>query len=638
MHSLRNAPRLLAELAFILLLCLEVTWQIKGYISPWRRGDEATLCAMGCDYALVHIKYTIPPAIALSFLYRPLMTYLDVYKIIFLVTIAVVSTIPWDSYLIRTKIWTYPPNAIIGPTLFNIPAEEVFFFVIQTYTTSLLYLILSKATFHSIFLRSERKGGYPGGPTNKRWPFYKYAGQLFFATAIGVAWYLFNAAGEGTYMGLIVGWAFPFLLFLWTMGYQLLVGLPWTNTVLPVLIPTVYLWIVDTLALRRGTWVIESGTKFGIHLWPGLEIEEAFFFLVTNTLIVFGMVAFDTALAVLHTFCPADWVVPGFPSAILLMKALLKPTSSYDEDRILGLREAVGRLRRKSRSFYLASGTFQGKLRIDLIVLYSFCRVADDLVDDAASAEEAKIWINRMTEYLDMSYDSNVEKDTICDFIREHFPPQAHSALVMLPTHLLSKQPLYDLLKGFEMDLEYVGTNGEPAFPIVTERDLDLYGARVAGTVAESCLDLVFADIPNQTSDSARRRIIRSGAAMGAALQYVNISRDIAVDAAMKRVYIPLTWLKEEGLTPQDVIKNPTGIKIEMLRWKLLDRAFKIYDQSKAAIEELPLQARGPMRVAVESYMEIGRVLKEGGAPIKQGRATVPKLRRIMVAWRALSQ
>ena len=50
-------------------------------------------------------------------------------------------------------------------------------------------------------------------------------------------------------------------------------GLPLSSTLIPVLLPTLYLWIVDTLALKRGTWVIESGTKLGWHLWDGLEIE-----------------------------------------------------------------------------------------------------------------------------------------------------------------------------------------------------------------------------------------------------------------------------------------------------------------------------------------------------------------------------
>ena len=149
----------------------------------------------------------------------------------------------------------------------------------------------------------------------------------------------------------------------------MLLGLPWTNTILPVIVPTSYLWIVDTLALRRGTWVIESDTKLGWHLWPGLDIEEAIFFLVTNILIVFGQVAFDNALAVLHAFTPSEQPIPEWPSPVLLLRALLKPPSEYDAERLVGLREAAARLRRKSRSFFLASGAFQGRLRIDLILL-----------------------------------------------------------------------------------------------------------------------------------------------------------------------------------------------------------------------------------------------------------------------------
>lgn len=59
------------------------------------------------------------------------------------------STFPRDSYLITTGVWSkqrsghdkftanhlqaYPENVILGPTLFDIPIEELFFFIIQTY-------------------------------------------------------------------------------------------------------------------------------------------------------------------------------------------------------------------------------------------------------------------------------------------------------------------------------------------------------------------------------------------------------------------------------------------------------------------------------------------------------------------------
>ena len=385
----------------------------------------------------------------------------------------------------------------------------------------------------------------------------------------------------------------------------------------------------------------ENQKRKVFHISIVLTLDrEAFFFLVTNCLIVFGLVAFDNALAVLDTFSPFESLVPDWPSPIILIKALLIPASKYDGQRILGLQEAVVRLQEKSRSFFLASGTFEGKIRLYLIVLYSFCRVADDLVDEATSVRDARDWIAKLRKYLDISYDMEGKQASVQDFVRDTFPARAHSALLLLPIAHLSREPLEELLKGFEMDLgfsEGADSQNYSMHPIQSQADLDLYGFRVAGTVAQLCLEITFAQLPSQTDNGTRGRLIRAGVRMGIALQYVNIARDIATDALLHRVYIPSTWLAEEGLTLETVIKNPKGARIEKLRARLLNRAFELYQQSKDVIAELPVKVRGPMRVAVESYMEIGRVLREGKYPLKADRATVPKSRRIWVAWTALS-
>ena len=416
----------------------------------------------------------------------------------------------------------------------------------------------------------------------------------------------------------------------------MIIGLPTINTIIPILLPTLYLWVVDTLALKRGTWVIESGTKIGLHVWDGLEIEEAVFFLLTNVLIVFGLIAFDNAFAILQAFPHLFPVLPALPSPVLLVQALLVPLGAYDESRIEGLKQALGRLSAKSRSFYLASGVFQGRLRVDLVILYSFCRIADDLVDEASSIEEARHWINELNRYLDLAYGSASEEKhrSVDDYVRSSFPPSAQAALQMLPTAYLSPAPLYDLLKGFETDL-YFSSSKNP-FPIDNEATLSLYGARVAGTVAELCLELVYHHTTAVTMKSQRDRIVGAGARMGIALQYVNIARDIAVDAANGRVYLPKTWLQDEGLTPEEIMRAPTSFKADRLRQRLLNSAMMIYDEAKQAIEELPSEARAPMRVAVESYVEIGRILRTSEYQIKAGRATVPKIRRLRVAWLAL--
>jgi len=176
----------------------------------------------------------------------------------------------------------------VGPTLFRIPAEEIFFFIIQTYNTTLLYLLLSKPTFHPIYLCREDHSH-----AGARLRALRTLGQLVLVVTIIMGVGMVVTKGEGMYMGLILAWAGPFLLLLWygtpelqmwvclenaadgsrSLAYQFIACLPLSNTLLPVVLPTLYLWLVDTLALKRGTWVIESGTKLGFHLWDGLEIE-----------------------------------------------------------------------------------------------------------------------------------------------------------------------------------------------------------------------------------------------------------------------------------------------------------------------------------------------------------------------------
>lgn len=231
-----------------------------------------------------------------------------------------------------------------------------------------------------------------------------------------------------------------------------------------------------------------------------------------------------------------------------------------------------------------------------------------------------------------MSYDPS--QPSTKSYITSVFPESARAALVFLPTSYLSLPPLYDLVEGFATDLKF--SLPSDVFPISDESALQVYASRVAGTVAESCIELVYHHSSTSISETSPQSIIHAGGRMGVALQYINIARDIAVDARIGRIYLPTTWLKEEGLAPSDVLKYPGSAKVEALRQRLLDAAMKIYHEAKGAIDRLPREARGPMKVAVESYIEIGRVLRTPGYKVKAGRATVPKVRRVMVAWKAL--
>jgi lycopene beta-cyclase len=60
---------------------------------------------------------------------------------------------------------------------------------------------------------------------------------------------------------------------------------------LAVGVPTLWLWVADRVAIGAGIWSISPRFTTGAHLF-GLPAEEALFFLVTNLLVVQGLLLF----------------------------------------------------------------------------------------------------------------------------------------------------------------------------------------------------------------------------------------------------------------------------------------------------------------------------------------------------------
>ncbi|KAK6526735.1 hypothetical protein TWF281_009937 [Arthrobotrys megalospora] len=619
-----------------------------------------------------HAKYTIPVAILLTILLSPFKTSVDNYKITYLLIIAVTSTVPWDSYLLRNEVWTYPEHAVIGTTFWKIPVEELFFFVVQTYITSLICIIVGKSIIPAAYLPTlpitppspsieeakPRKRKHLIQNDYKRLLRIGLFGAIFTASLVVIGVRLAHNGGRGTYMGLILVWACPVILLLWCLSHQYILSIPAKNVLVPIILPTVYLWFVDTLALKNGTWVINPEKSSGVKLWEYLDIEEALFFLVTNILITFGQLSFDHTLAVITGFPETfDFAIPSWPPFFLMARGLSFPVKSYPSRRILNLRDAIVKLQNKSRSFSLASSVFEGRLRIDLVLLYAFCRNADDLIDEADTPEEARKALTKLSEAVATTFSQyrSSTNNTSNDGVNlkppismlYNLPEEMASSLEMLPIDVIPLKPIQGLLEGFGMDLQFplIGNKTknytvDDKFPIETEQDLKRYGYCVAGTVAELLLHLVFHHSPTKDITKKKRdEIIQAGANMGIALQYINISRDIAKDALMGRCYIPSDWLAEYNLTPPMVVEKPDRHGVRMLRRRLLGTAMEIYYKNRGAIERLPTHcgARKGVRGAVENYVEIGRVLleRDDGMPIGN-EATVSKARRFWVFVKAL--
>ncbi|KAF4594780.1 phytoene synthase [Ophiocordyceps camponoti-floridani] len=589
---------------------------------------------MGYAYWLVHLTWTVPPAVLMTGLYWPFLTRLELYKILTLIGISLVAATPWDSYLIRNRIWFYPPDAIAGPRLFSIPLEEFFFFIVLTYNTSLLYVLTTKPLVLPTYL--------------VRRPRALAVDCVVLAVVFVAAVAAVRSGGRGTYMGFIVVWATPFVAFLWVLSHRFLLALPRKTILLVILVPSVYLCFVDNLVLQRGTWVIENKTKLDIQVLGSLDIEEAFFFFITSLLIVMGLVSIDHAVALAEyeaaTSPAADELhLPSYGS--IMISYLWRRRDPLDLVFLQSLAEAVDLTSKKSQSMFIGSAIFEGALRIDLIRLYSFYRTVDDLVDDSPDDEAARLAIQQCSEAIKARFGSRWKQadglqydwqNCVSGLKEEQLAPCLRSSVAQLPASRLTPEPLSHLLDGMQTDLVFSAPTR--SYPIETEKDLETYAYNVAGSVAAAILGLVSHYYHPSTRAELQQRVLRAGEAMGCALQYVNIARDVGRDAAIGRVYIPNSWLRSEGLTAAEIVADPCRSQVVKLRRRMLDKAETTYEANVGAIHELPREIRGPMMTVVDSYLAIGKTVRK--LPVEslgwKGKTRLPLLRRLVVVRQAL--
>jgi lycopene cyclase domain-containing protein len=191
------------------------------------------------------------------------------------VVIALVYTTPWDNYLVATGVWWYNPNLVTGITLGWVPIEEYTFFIVQTLLTGLWLLAMR----HFVFKARPTLAPSTG---LRRWT---SAGTLLLWLASTLT--LLLGWRPGTYLALILSWALIPVLIQLAFGADIL--LAERRRLIPAIaFPTLYLWLVDALAIQSGTWTIDPAQTTGIKLGP-LPMEEMLFFLMTNVIISFGI-------------------------------------------------------------------------------------------------------------------------------------------------------------------------------------------------------------------------------------------------------------------------------------------------------------------------------------------------------------
>jgi lycopene beta-cyclase len=244
-------------------------------------------------YLQFHLLFILPPLAALLFAVRRAPQVLGRrawWTLPVMALIAFAYTTPWDNYLVYRGIWWYGEDRVMG-TIGYVPIEEYMFFVLQPLLTGAwtYWLLMRRATLEETEAQRQRR---------ERPPQQGLTLSLGATRAVGAGTYLLLAAAgalaltfeRGVYMGLILAWAAPVLAGQWVFAGPAVVRAPATFA-LAVGVPTLYLWVADWVAIDAGIWAISAQHTTGLHLF-GLPMEEALFFLVTNLLVVQGVLLF----------------------------------------------------------------------------------------------------------------------------------------------------------------------------------------------------------------------------------------------------------------------------------------------------------------------------------------------------------
>lgn len=240
--------------------------------------------------------------------------------------------------------------------------------------------------------------------------------------------------------------------------------------------------------------------------------------------------------------------------------------------------EAITRL--YSRSFGLSSSLLpQGKRRAAR-ALYAFCRLSDNLVDDAGPAGHEERLLRLQAWRVAMRR-----------------PPEAQDHPVLLAwAHSRRRYGIpirysEELLDGMRMDLEQCRYQ--------TFEELWRYCYCVASTVGLNTMHIVgFADRP-ETFQRAEE--------LGVALQLTNILRDVGEDWQRGRVYLPQEDLARFGYSEHDLARGAVNDAYRALMRFEIRRADALYQFAWPGIALLHADGRLAIAAAAASYRGILR-------------------------------
>jgi 15-cis-phytoene synthase len=248
------------------------------------------------------------------------------------------------------------------------------------------------------------------------------------------------------------------------------------------------------------------------------------------------------------------------------------------------LDECRGMITKGSKSFSLAARLFDSETRDAAFFLYGWCRYCDDQVDQAGmeeSREQLEQRLRTLAEATRSAFSGAAQEQAV--FIAMQYIVRRYS----IPAHYA-----LELIEGMAMDAR--------ATRYQTFNDLLLYCYRVAGTVG-----LMMSHVMGLRDEQA----LKHAADLGMAMQLTNIARDITEDAEMGRIYLPIQWIEEAGMVPEEISAPKNRQKLALVTRRLLREAERYYVSGDAGLWHLSFRSACAVAAARHVYAAIGSLL-----------------------------
>lgn len=262
----------------------------------------------------------------------------------------------------------------------------------------------------------------------------------------------------------------------------------------------------------------------------------------------------------------------------------------------------------KKSNFGIAFFFLSKEQKEALSIIYSFCRYADDIVDEY-SKEEAPQLLSNLREELNLVYEGKPLTDLGKDLLK------------VVKDFDIPKEYLSALLDGMESDLRT-----EVIYN--TYKDLQTYLYQVAIVVGLMCIKICGANIA-RCKDYAYT--------LGEAVQMTNILRDISEDSKLSRLYIPLEDLKKFNVSKEDVLNLVDSKNISSLLAFEYERAKTLYQKAESLIPKEDFNKLLVARIMGAIYKGILEKMQKTSCRLAHKKIKLNKIQKLLIlvnVWR----